>query len=115
MQHLARTIRANLVIRFLLIFGLCISLLLQLFLAESYPPYLLQQRARAKRIETGQWAYHAELDGVVVTPKDIVWRYILRPTAMLVLEPSESDRHPRCTTVGVRNVIRADGYTQCCW
>ncbi|GFZ42851.1 hypothetical protein JCM24511_00569 [Saitozyma sp. JCM 24511] len=72
---------------YLLIFGLCISLLLQLFLAESYPPYLLQQRARAKRIETGQWAYHAELDGVVVTPKDIVWRYILRPTAMLVLEP----------------------------
>ncbi|KAL1621507.1 hypothetical protein SLS54_005528 [Diplodia seriata] len=54
---------------------------------ETYAPVLLQRRAKKLRHETKNWAIHARHDEVRVDLKSIARKYILRPFAMLVLEP----------------------------
>lgn len=72
-----------------------ITLIMSLFFAtiafflvpETYAPVLLQQRAKKRRCETKNWALHAKSEEQMVSPKDIVERYLLRPFKMLALEP----------------------------
>jgi DHA1 family multidrug resistance protein-like MFS transporter len=54
---------------------------------ESYPPTLLQQRAKKIRFETRNWAIHAKADEMQIDLKSISNKYIIRPFAMLFLEP----------------------------
>lgn len=62
--------------------------LIALFICpESYAPVILQQKARRLRFETKNWALHAPADEQRVDLRNIAQRYLLRPAAMLVLEP----------------------------
>ncbi|KAF2763320.1 MFS general substrate transporter [Pseudovirgaria hyperparasitica] len=54
---------------------------------ETYAAVILQQRAKKRRFETRNWALHAKLDESPVNPKEIVQKYLLRPFAMLIMEP----------------------------
>ncbi|KAL7419972.1 hypothetical protein Q5752_004935 [Cryptotrichosporon argae] len=72
---------------FMLCFGMLTSVLLALFMDESFAPVILQRAAAERRHATRNWAWHAELDTVRVTPRDVVVRYILRPVKMLFSEP----------------------------
>jgi hypothetical protein len=54
---------------------------------ESYPPTLLQQRAKKIRFETRNWAIHAKADEMQIDLKSISNKYIIRPFVMLFLEP----------------------------
>ena len=54
---------------------------------ESYPPTLLQQRAKKIRFETRNWAIHAKADEIQIDLKSISNKYIIRPFVMLFLEP----------------------------
>lgn len=74
---------------FMTAFGALITLLLVVFMDESYAPEILKREALKMRRQTGNWAWHAELDTVVLSPKDILLRYVLRPIKMLLTEPSE--------------------------
>lgn len=54
---------------------------------ETYPPVVLQQRAKRLRYQTKNWALHAKIDEQVVDIKSIFQRYLFRPCLMLVQEP----------------------------
>lgn len=54
---------------------------------ETHHPSILQRRAARMRRETGHWAYHSQLDETTITARDILVKYLLRPCAMLVMEP----------------------------
>lgn len=54
---------------------------------ESYPPTLLQQRAKKIRFETRNWAIHAKADEMQIDLRSISNKYIIRPFVMLFLEP----------------------------
>ncbi|KAB2571733.1 putative transporter [Lasiodiplodia theobromae] len=54
---------------------------------ETYAPVLLQRRAKNLRYETGNWAIHSKHDELRVDLKSIGRKYILRPFAMIFLEP----------------------------
>ncbi|KAK3082325.1 Citrinin biosynthesis cluster MFS transporter mrr1 [Coniosporium uncinatum] len=54
---------------------------------ETFAPLLLQKRAKKIRFETKNWAIHAKADESKVDLKTIVQKYLLRPFAMLVMEP----------------------------
>lgn len=54
---------------------------------ESYPPTLLQQRAKKIRFETRNWAIHAKVDEMQIDLRSISNKYIIRPFVMLFLEP----------------------------
>lgn len=54
---------------------------------ESYAPVLLQRRAKKLRYETRNWALHAQADENQVDFRQLAQKYILRPFAMLFLEP----------------------------
>ncbi|CAI7600327.1 unnamed protein product [Penicillium bialowiezense] len=54
---------------------------------ETFEGTILSQRAKRLRVETGNWALHAEAEEKVVSLPDILTRYILRPFQMLALEP----------------------------
>ncbi|OCL10760.1 MFS general substrate transporter [Glonium stellatum] len=58
-----------------------------IFVPESYPPTLLQQRAKKIRFETRNWAIHAKADEIQVDLKSIANKYVVRPFVMLFLEP----------------------------
>ncbi|WVQ84169.1 hypothetical protein IAT38_006316 [Cryptococcus sp. DSM 104549] len=72
---------------FQVIFGFACALILAVFMEESYAPRILQAMGRERRAATGNWAWHAELDMVVLTPRDVFVRYVLRPVKMLFTEP----------------------------
>jgi multidrug resistance protein len=74
---------------FMAAFGLLVTFGLVFFMDESYAPVILKHEALKRRRETRNWAWHAELDTVSITPRDIFLRYILRPLKMLCTEPSE--------------------------
>ena len=69
-------------------FGMTVTVLLALFFEETYIPAILARRAKHKRYQTGDWAWHSAFDLVKITPGDIVVRYLLRPLRMLFTEPS---------------------------
>ena len=54
---------------------------------ESYPPTLLQQRAKKIRFETRNWAIHAKADEMQIDLRSISNKYIIRPFVMLFFEP----------------------------
>ncbi|MCJ1392627.1 Citrinin biosynthesis cluster MFS transporter mrr1 [Xylographa bjoerkii] len=54
---------------------------------ESFAPVILQRRARKLRFETQNWAIHAKIDENQVDFRQIFTKYLLRPFAMLFLEP----------------------------
>ncbi|CAG8163864.1 unnamed protein product [Penicillium salamii] len=54
---------------------------------ETFEGTILTQRAKRQRVETGNWALHARAEEKVVSLRDIMTRYILRPFQMLALEP----------------------------
>ncbi|KAG5362228.1 putative MFS-type transporter [Yarrowia sp. C11] len=63
------------------------SLILALVLIlcpETYPPVLLQRKARKIRLESGNWAYHAHHDRWQFTLDEFVKRHLIRPFAMLL-------------------------------
>lgn len=72
---------------FMVAFGVLVTTLLTLFMDEAYAPAILKKAAANRRRETGNWAWHAELDTITLSPRDIVVRYILRPVRMLFTEP----------------------------
>ncbi|KAL1635103.1 hypothetical protein SLS56_001855 [Neofusicoccum ribis] len=58
-----------------------------LVVPETFAPVLLQRRAKKIRYETRNWAIHSKHDENQVDMRYIVRKYILRPFAMIVLEP----------------------------
>jgi DHA1 family multidrug resistance protein-like MFS transporter len=58
-----------------------------LVIPETYAPVLLRRRAKRLRHETRNWALHAKSEEEQVDLKRIVHIYLLRPFAMLILEP----------------------------
>lgn len=72
---------------FMAAFGLLTTVLLALFMDEAYAPAILKAEAKKRRRETRVWSWHAELDTVTLTPRDVLLRYVLRPVRMLVTEP----------------------------
>ncbi|EOD50786.1 mfs multidrug transporter [Neofusicoccum parvum] len=58
-----------------------------LIVPETFAPVLLQRRAKKIRYETRNWAVHSKHDENQVDMRYIVRKYILRPFAMIVLEP----------------------------
>jgi len=56
-------------------------------ISETYPPVLLQRRAKELRHKTKNWALHSLLDENRVDIKVLANRYLLRPFIMLSLEP----------------------------
>ncbi|KAB8772384.1 hypothetical protein FH972_026673 [Carpinus fangiana] len=57
------------------------------FYPETFAPVILSQRAERLRHKTKNWALHSRADMVQVSPKDIAWRYLMRPFVMMSLEP----------------------------
>lgn len=68
-------------------FGVLVAFLLATYMDEAYAPAILAAEAKRLRRETGEWAWHAELDTVSLTLGDIATRYVLRPVRMLFTEP----------------------------
>lgn len=58
-----------------------------LIFTQTFAPVLLVHRAKRLRSETGNAALYAKHEENTVNFKDIVNRYLLRPTKMLCLEP----------------------------
>lgn len=58
-----------------------------LVIPETFEGTLLKQRAKCLRIKTNNWALHAKVEERVMSPRDILVRYLLRPFQMLVQEP----------------------------
>jgi DHA1 family multidrug resistance protein-like MFS transporter len=58
-----------------------------LIIPETYAPVLLQRRAKKLRYKTRNWALHSKSEEEQVDFKRIVRVYLLRPFAMLILEP----------------------------
>ncbi|KAJ5917243.1 MFS multidrug transporter [Penicillium verhagenii] len=58
-----------------------------LIIPETFEATLLTWRAQKRRIETNNWALHAQAEQMVINPKDIATRYLSRPFIMLALEP----------------------------
>ncbi|MCJ1438899.1 Citrinin biosynthesis cluster MFS transporter mrr1 [Xylographa pallens] len=58
-----------------------------LIIPESFAPVILQRRAKKLRFETRNWAVHAALDENRVDVRQLLTKYLLRPFAMLFLEP----------------------------
>lgn len=54
---------------------------------ESFPPVLLQRRAKKMRYATRNWALHALADENKVDVKQIASKYLTRPFVMLFQEP----------------------------
>jgi MFS family permease len=77
---------------FMLSFGMVVTVLLGAFMSEPYAPVILARMARDKRRDTGIENWWCPLDKVVITPLDVVTRYILRPMTMLCTEPGEYSR-----------------------
>jgi DHA1 family multidrug resistance protein-like MFS transporter len=74
---------------FLTASGVLITILLVVFMDESYSPAVLSNIAKERRKTTGEDGWWSELDLVSVTPRIILVQYILRPVKMLMVEPSE--------------------------
>jgi hypothetical protein len=58
-----------------------------LIVPETYGPILLQRRAKKKRLASKNMAYHADLDKVQISPRDLLLKYLYRPFEMLIKEP----------------------------
>lgn len=56
-------------------------------LPETYPPVLLERKAKKLRKETGNQDLRAPSELSGRTPKQILWLNLIRPTKMLVLSP----------------------------
>lgn len=54
---------------------------------ETLEGTVLTQRAKERRAETKNWAFHATAEENVVSLRDMMTRYLLRPFQMLALEP----------------------------
>ncbi|KAK8202200.1 Citrinin biosynthesis cluster MFS transporter mrr1 [Zalaria obscura] len=72
---------------FTMIIGAFFGLIGLFVYPESYAPVLLQRRAKKLRYETRNWALHAQADETQVDFRQLAQKYILRPFAMLFLEP----------------------------
>lgn len=64
------------------------SIVVIIFVDETYEPAILTKKARAMRFETKNWALHAEHEEWSVTFYGIVVKYLLRPFYLLI--------HPAC-------------------
>ncbi|KAM5342207.1 hypothetical protein ACJ41O_015238 [Fusarium nematophilum] len=53
-------------------------------LSESYAPVLLARKARRLRMETRNWSYHAKHEEWDATVKEMVTKFLLRPTQLLL-------------------------------
>jgi DHA1 family multidrug resistance protein-like MFS transporter len=96
-------------------FGMTVTVLLAPLFEETYVPAILARQAKAKRDQTGDWAWHSAVDRVKITPRDIVVRYLLRPLRMLFTEPSESNdlplmRQSSCTVLLVISIYMSFVY-----
>ena len=72
---------------FCVIFGGAVTGLMAVFMDESYSPAILKKVAAQRRRDTGNYAWHCELDTVTISAKDILVRYCLRPVRMMLTEP----------------------------
>lgn len=70
---------------FVVIFGFTTTALVALGMKETYAPVILASIAKERRKEDNRW--FSELDLVKFTPKDVIFRYMLRPIHMLFCEP----------------------------
>ncbi|GAK61808.1 uncharacterized protein PAN0_001c0001 [Moesziomyces antarcticus] len=69
------------------IVGSAFLLVLLVALPETYAKRILQKRAEHRRLETRQWAWHAQLDEEAFDARVVVTKYLTRPIVMLVVEP----------------------------
>lgn len=67
--------------------GLFFWAIAAIFLKETYHPVILQKRARKIRLQTLNWAIHAEADEKTITLQIVLERYLTRPYRMLRQEP----------------------------
>lgn len=58
-----------------------------LVIPESFAPVLLQRKAKKLRFERKNWALHAKAEESQINFKEIAQKYLLRPFAMLAMEP----------------------------
>lgn len=58
-----------------------------IIIPETYPPVLLEWRAKRLRHKTKIWGIHAKAEENAIDMKTIAEKYLLRPFQMLVLEP----------------------------
>lgn len=61
--------------------------ILLLFLKESFPPFVLIEKAVNLRRQTGNWAIHAKQERVEFDVNAVIRNYLTRPIRMLITEP----------------------------
>lgn len=69
------------------IVGSAFLVVLVFALPETYAKRILQNRAAKRRRETGQWAWHTQLDLEPFDLQIVLTKYLTRPIVMLVSEP----------------------------
>ena len=67
--------------------AMCFWLLTLVALPETYRPRILEDRAKALRHSTHNWALHAECEEREISTAIIMEKYLTRPLRMLALEP----------------------------
>jgi len=55
-----------------------------LFIEETYPPRLLVDKARRLRVESGNWALHAEFEEWDVSVAELARKFLVRPVQLLL-------------------------------
>ena len=70
-----------------LIMACSLGVIAFIIVPESYPPVLLQRKARRIRFATKNWSIRAKADEQQVEVRDLVVRYLFRPFKMLIEEP----------------------------
>ena len=69
------------------IMGFLDSILLLIWLSETYHPIILIQKAVIIRRQTGNWGVHARQERVEFDFREVVRKYFTRPLGMLATEP----------------------------
>ncbi|KAI1620180.1 putative MFS multidrug transporter [Exophiala viscosa] len=70
-----------------MIMGLTTTVLIVLFLEETYPATVLTTKAELLRRRTKNWAIHAKLEEVEIDVKELVEKNLARPVKMFFTEP----------------------------
>lgn len=69
---------------FMVILSSIILIFVFVLCPETYPPVLLQRKAKKMRFETGNWAFHAGHDMWQFTLEEFIKKHLIRPFAMLI-------------------------------
>lgn len=69
------------------IMGFLDTILLLIWLKETYHPIILTEKAVIIRRQTGNWGIHAEQEKVEIDFREVAHKYFTRPLRMLATEP----------------------------